>query len=98
MASLHRHLTDRDGHDRLSFRADCPRCRARLEGHLPDGRLLSPRSEAAAAAGLLAASALLPAAGAVAKKPEALGVPQPAAPPAVIVDDPGAGERHHINH
>src|SRR5205823_5250328 len=59
-------------------------------GRLQPGRLMSPRTEAAAAAGLVAASSLLPATVALANQGKALGVPKPDAPPAVIVDDPAA--------
>jgi hypothetical protein len=94
MASLHRHLTD-PGHDRLAFRADCPRCRTRLHGRL-DPRLLSPRGEAAAAAGLAAATTLLSSAAALADSqhpsPDARA---PQTPPAVVVDPPGA--RAHVD-
>jgi hypothetical protein len=90
MASLHRHLTDLEGHDRLPFRADCPRCRARLNGRLQPACLLSPRTEAAAAVGLVAASSLLPTSAALADQGHGLGVPKPNAPPAVIVDDRAA--------
>ena len=90
MASLHRHLTDPDGHDRLAFRADCPRCRARLHGRL-DPRVLSPRGEAAAAAGLAAATTLLCSAAALGdSRHPSPGPRAPETPPAVVVDPPGA--------
>ena len=93
MASLHRHLKlTQAEHDRLGFRADCPYCQRRLLGRYPEARPLSRRGEAATAAGLVAASALLPAAGAMARQP---GAPIPGAPPAVVADGGDQGKGGH---
>jgi len=87
MASLHRHLQLQGAdHDRLDFRPDCPHCQHRLAGTYPDARLMSRRTGAAAAAGLVAASALAPTAPALAKDDKPVGVPDPSSPPAVVKD------------
>ena len=61
MASLRAHFVRSDDHDRLSFHAQCPRCRAaRLEGDLTDGPLVPLRVQAALAVGVLACTSLAP--------------------------------------
>lgn len=85
MASLHRHLLTVEDvdHDRLAFRADCPRCAPRQSGLYPGAHVLSHRGEAALTTGLVVAGALLPA-GAAAAKDEAQ---RPSTPPAVVIAD-----------
>jgi len=93
MASLHRHLQLQGAdHDRLDFRPDCPHCQHRLAGTYPDARMMSRRTGATAAAGLVAASALVPAAPALAKNDKPVGVPDPSSPPAVVKDPHHGGD------
>jgi len=67
MPSLAAHLREPDGHDRLPFHPSCPICREmRLTGRLPADDLLSARTQALLAAGVLAVSSTAPAAVAVA--------------------------------
>lgn len=57
MQSLSRHLSDLDGHDRLAFHPACPVCRqSRLTGDLDDKAVVSARTRALVAAGVLAAA------------------------------------------
>jgi hypothetical protein len=61
MASLTAHLRRPDDHGRLSFHPECPICRQeRLIGTLADGAIVSPRSQALLAAGVLALSSAAP--------------------------------------
>lgn len=67
MRSLAAHLRDPDSHDALPFHPSCPICReTRLTGPLPTAELVPKRTQAMLAAGVLAVSALGPAAAAVA--------------------------------
>jgi hypothetical protein len=67
MRSLATHLQDVDSHDRLPFHPSCPICRqTRLTGSVGDERLVSLRTQAMLAAGVLAVSAAAPPAAAVA--------------------------------
>lgn len=67
MPSLAVHLREPDSHDRLPFHPSCPICRQRrLTGRLPTDELVSPRTTAVLAAGVLALSASAPGAPAVA--------------------------------
>src|SRR3954453_11487825 len=62
VASLSAHLRQSETHGSLSFRADCPLCRAeRLVGSFERGGLVSSRAPAALAAGVLAFSGGVPA-------------------------------------
>jgi hypothetical protein len=61
VATLSAHLRQTEGHARLPFHPDCPVCRSeRLSGELPSDSLVSRRSQAAIAAGLLAFSNVAP--------------------------------------
>jgi hypothetical protein len=61
MRSLTAHLVNSDSHDRLPFHPGCPMCRqTRLTGAIPDDGLVSPRTQAVLAAGVLAVSATSP--------------------------------------
>src|SRR4051795_11823363 len=63
MGALSAHLRAPEGHARLPFHPDCPVCRSeRLTGDLPSVGLVSLRTQAALAAGVLAFSAAAPAA------------------------------------
>ena len=68
--SLSRHLTSPSAeHGRLAFHPDCPRCQSeRLAGDLAGDELISRRTQAALAAGLLAFSAAAPPTAAVAQE------------------------------
>jgi hypothetical protein len=67
MPSLAAHLREPDAHDRLPFHPSCPICRqTRLTGHMPADALVSPRTQALVAAGVLAMSTAGPAAAALA--------------------------------
>jgi len=67
MRSLAAHLRDPDSHDTLPFHPSCPICReTRLTGLLPAAELVPKRTQAMLAAGVLAVSAIGPAAAAVA--------------------------------
>ncbi|HXS45596.1 MAG TPA: LysM domain-containing protein [Solirubrobacteraceae bacterium] len=58
--SLHEHLLSAEGHGRLAFRADCPRCRVeRLVGPPPREVAVPTRATAGLVAGVLAASSTL---------------------------------------
>ncbi len=61
MASLTAHLRQPDDHARLSFHPECPICRReRLSGAPPADAIVSPRTRALLAAGLLAISSATP--------------------------------------
>ena len=61
MRSLTAHLREPEAHDRLPFHPSCPICRqTRLSGTLATGGLISQRTQALLAAGLLASSATAP--------------------------------------
>ena len=63
MGSLSAHLRAPEDHARLSFHPDCPVCRSeRLTGLLPPAGVVSLRTQAVLAAGVLAFSAAAPAA------------------------------------
>jgi hypothetical protein len=63
MRSLAAHLQDVDSHDRLPFHAACPICRqTRLTGTLAADALMSQRTQAMLAAGVLAVATTAPAA------------------------------------
>ena len=63
MGSLSAHLRAPEDHARLPFHPDCPVCRSeRLTGVLPPAGVVSLRTQAALAAGVLAFSAAAPAA------------------------------------
>jgi hypothetical protein len=67
MQSLTAHFRDAESHDRLPFHPSCPICRqTRLSGTIPAGGIVSPRTQALLAAGLLAIPAVVPAAPALA--------------------------------
>lgn len=71
MHSLARHLGDADSHDRLPFHPSCPICRnTRLTGAVPADTIVSLRTQAVLAAGVLAVSATAPAVSAVAAEPD----------------------------
>lgn len=66
--SRHARTPDPREHSELPFRSDCPRCRqARLAGPAPSSDLLSPRTKAGLAAGVVVVATGLPVASAVAK-------------------------------
>jgi hypothetical protein len=95
MASLTAHLRRSEDHGALPFHPDCPVCRAeRLSGTLPAHGLVSRRTQAVMAAGLLAASTATPAV-AIAQEADqvtegAAAPEQPGADPGVTTDfDPG---------
>jgi hypothetical protein len=70
MRSLSAHLRAREDHARLPFHPDCPVCRSeRLTGVLPAAGIVSLRTQAALAAGVLALSAAAPVA-ALAAEPD----------------------------
>lgn len=100
MNSLNEHLRAGAFHDRLPFHASCPICiDRRLHGQLDAATLVSVRTQAAVVAGLVAASAVLPPAAALAVEAdhttEGTAVVSGAAPtdPAASSDyDPGGGE------
>src|SRR3954447_393927 len=70
MRSLSAHLQAPEDHARLPFHPDCPVCRSeRLTGVLPPAGVVSLRTQAAFAAGVLAFSAVAPAA-ALAAEPD----------------------------
>jgi outer membrane biosynthesis protein TonB len=96
--SLSAHLTAGTAeHGRLSFHPDCPRCRAeRLGGSLAADSLVSRRTRAALAAGLLAFTGAVPAAGAqvpgIDEQQDAAPAPG-GEPPGLQPDfDPGGGD------
>jgi LysM domain len=60
MTSLRAHLRESDDHGRLPFHPECPRCRERLIGVLPDDAIVSRRMQALVAAGVLALSSGTP--------------------------------------
>jgi LysM domain len=61
MQSLTAHLRDPDDHGRLPFHPDCPICRCeRLVGVLPSERIISRRTQALLASGVLALSTAAP--------------------------------------
>jgi len=67
MQSLTAHFREAESHDRLPFHPSCPICRqTRLSGTIPAGGIVSPRTQAVLAAGLLALPAVAPAASAFA--------------------------------
>ena len=71
MRSLTAHLRDDDAHDRLPFHPSCPICRqTRLTGALAAGGLVSLRTQALLAAGVLAVSATAPVTVAFAAEPD----------------------------
>ena len=70
MPSLTAHLVTSGDHGRLGFHPDCPVCRqGRLFGSLNSNAVVSPRAKAALASGVLAFSAVGPAA-AMAQEPD----------------------------
>ena len=70
MPSLTAHLVTSGDHGRLGFHPDCPVCRqGRLFGSLNSNAVVSPRAKAALASGVLAFSAVGPAA-AIAQEPD----------------------------
>jgi LysM domain len=107
MTSLTEHLNtpDPELHARLAFRADCPMCRRqRLMGPAPPSGLLTDHQRAGLVAGVVAVSAALPPAGAIAQGPPPKGADKGAnLPPGggvaaeEVADDlpaaPVAGER-----
>jgi hypothetical protein len=102
--SLSRHLTSPGGeHGRLGFHPDCPRCRAeRLAGDLGRDALVSRRTQAALAAGVLAFSVAAPPVVAVAQEPDQQqeggsdpGVEPPEVAPEI---DPGGDEEGFDEH
>src|SRR5215213_5050000 len=67
MHSLTAHFRETDAHDRLPFHPNCPICRqTRLTGTIAAGGIVSSRTQALLAAGLLAIPAVVPAAPALA--------------------------------
>jgi LysM domain len=56
MSSLSAHLREPGDHGRLSFHPDCPQCRDRVSGVLPADSLVSRRTQALVAAGVMALS------------------------------------------
>jgi hypothetical protein len=99
MPSLGAHLREPDSHDRLPFHPSCPICRqTRLSGRLPSDGLVSPRTQALLAAGVLAISAAAPGAVAVAAEQDqqqdgtaSVGQSGPAGPADGSDFDPGGG-------
>jgi hypothetical protein len=86
MASLNAHLRQPEQHARLPFHPECPLCRReRLVGSLPSDALVSRRTQAALAAGVLALSAAAPV-GAYAQEPDQ--VTEGAAPEEIDGADP----------
>lgn len=70
MTALQAHLTSED-HAGLPFHSGCPACRReRLSGRLPANVIVGSRARALLAAGILAGSAGVSTAGAVASTPE----------------------------
>lgn len=92
MASLTAHLRQSDDHERLAFHAQCPLCAQRLAGTLPPETVVSRRTQALLAAGVLTLSTASPGA-AFATEPdeEQEGVEQvvTAEPPSDSGFDPG---------
>jgi hypothetical protein len=96
MASLSAHLRESGDHGRLGFHPDCPACRdERLFGALPADAIVSRRTQALLAAGVLALSSAAPTAAFAAEPdqeqegtaaPEETAVGDPASDPAF---DPG---------
>ena len=71
MRSLTTHLRYDELHDRLTFHPSCPICRQnRLSGALDAGGLMSMRTKALLAAGVMAASTTAPVTGAFAGEPD----------------------------
>lgn len=67
MQSLTAHFREAESHDRLPFHPSCPICRqTRLTGTIATSGVVSPRTQAVLAAGLLALPAVAPAASAFA--------------------------------
>lgn len=63
MRSLTAHLVATESHGRLPFHPGCPVCQqTRLAGALPRGGLMTTRTQAALATGVIAVSAIMPAA------------------------------------
>jgi len=96
MRSLAAHLRAHDGHDRLPFHPSCPICRqTRMTGRLPKDDLLSVRTQALLAAGVLTVSSAGPATVAFAAEQDqqqdgTVAVPQGTSDPADSPDfDPG---------
>jgi hypothetical protein len=71
MQSLTAHFREVEWHDRLPFHPSCPICRqTRSSGTIPAGQIVSPRTQAVLAAGLLALPAVAPTASAFAAEPD----------------------------
>src|SRR5215216_254795 len=69
MRSLTAHFREVESHDRLPFHPSCPICRqTRLSGTIAAGGIVSPRTRAVLAAGLLALPSVAPAASAFASE------------------------------
>jgi hypothetical protein len=105
MSSLSAHLTARTAaHGRLGFHPDCPRCTTeRLTGTLGEDALVSRRTKAALAAGLLAFTAGVPATVAAAspvegdQEQEGPGAPGGEAPGMEPEFDPGGDDGFEID-
>jgi hypothetical protein len=91
MASLTAHLLETGDHGRLGFHPSCPVCRQeRLFGPLSSGPVVSRRTQAALASGVLALSTAAPGA-AMGQEPDnqSEGTAAPEQPSAGEVDNPG---------
>src|SRR5215210_7343814 len=74
MQSLSAHFREADAHDRLPFHPSCPICRqTRLTGTIAAGGIVSPRTQALLAAGLLSIPAVVSPAPAAAQDQEQEG-------------------------
>jgi hypothetical protein len=94
MASLDRHTltTGLEAHAKLPFRADCPYCReVRLRGPLPSPEMVPRRAKAGLVAGMLAASAAVPAGTALGQPPPNKGEGEEAVLPPGGVEPEGNG-------
>jgi LysM domain len=90
LSSLTAHLLEPGDHGRLPFHASCPVCRReRLSGTLSSEPVVSRRTQAVLAGGVLAFSASAPGlAAAAVPDSQAEGVAAPEAPPGAELDDP----------
>jgi len=97
MGSLSAHLRKPDDHATLEFHPECPLCAERLSGVLPSDAVVSARTQALMAAGVMALSAGTPSVALAAVPPdqeqEGMAAPEDAAPAPTISPgfDPGGG-------
>ena len=93
MRGLERHLhtTDAEGHARLGFRRDCPRCRVRLTGTLPPAAVVPAPVKASVVTGLMLAAGALPGASATADEPSPTTTAEVEPPEGATPDDGDGG-------